>query len=113
MDATQVIRNPRELMIFEHQHNRMLQLCSQIADLNMPALVHTLAKMRAQAGEGSTDAKRDHTLQVLEANLAVAVRAIEVHREVRRQKARCNQTDSVRTMHLYGKVYRGHGISFR
>jgi len=113
MDATQVIQNPRERMIFEHQHNRMLQLCSEIADLNMPALVRTLAKMRALAGEGSTNADDDRERQVLEENLALALRAIEIQAEVRRQRTRYSQTDSVRTMHLYGKVYRGRGISLR
>ena len=113
MDATQVIQNPRERMIFEHQHNRMLQLCSEIADLNMPALVQTLAKMRALGGEGSTNADEDRERQVLEENLALALRAIEIQAEVRRQRTRYSQTDSVRTMHLYGKVYRGRGISLR
>ena len=115
MDASQVIQNPRELTIFEHQHDKMLHLCAQIADLNMPAVVRTLARMRELAGEAPADAERDHRRQMLEENLSLALRAVEIHAEVRRQQARYKRTDSVRTMHLYGKVYRGPGTqrSFR
>ena len=66
MDATEVLKNAQDLMVFTHQHNRMLQLCSQIADLNMPALIQTLYKMRALAGNGSKDAEQDHKLRMLE-----------------------------------------------
>ena len=68
-----------------NQHNAMLRCCSEIADLDIPAIVRILEGALAAAGDGALDPQQEDARQRLKENIAVARLALEIHREVKRQ----------------------------
>lgn len=85
MDATQLRMSEQELIGFTNQHNAMLHLCSQLANLNVPELIRVLNGMYTAASDGPPGSGQDHTRKMIEDNLVVARLALEIHGEVNRQ----------------------------
>ena len=85
MNEPQPKHSGEQIRLLAHQHNAMLKYCSQIVDLDIPAVVQTLERALAVAGDGPLDPQHDEARQRLKENLTVARLALEIHREVKRQ----------------------------
>jgi hypothetical protein len=85
MNEPQTRRSQEQIRFLADQHNAMLKYCSQIAELDIPAVVRALERALAAAGDGALVTHREEARQRLKENLTVARLALEIHREVKRQ----------------------------
>lgn len=90
MKGAQTRTNRLSPGVFAHQHISLLRLCSQIADLDIPALIEVLSGIRSALGDGPLDAGEEDTRSMAEDNLALARLALQIRTEVDRQmRSRC------------------------
>jgi hypothetical protein len=79
------IASENELDKYIDQHDVMLQFCSKIADLEIPAILQMLMEIDAALGESCADSEHMQFRHSLDDDLAITRLALAIHIEVNRR----------------------------